>query len=99
MVLARTQPAAGIYLPFRSLDTYISLPVLLIIFPCLKRSVYGRSVADHLEYYGVTLHADSRGTCQFVIGATNSAYSNILEVDGTIILSRYPQELHAVESI
>jgi hypothetical protein len=56
-------------------------------------------VADHLEYYGVSLHADSRGTCQFVIGSSNSAYSDIVQVDGTIILSRYPQEQHSVESI
>ncbi|KAK3120653.1 hypothetical protein QOZ80_9AG0691520 [Eleusine coracana subsp. coracana] len=62
-----------------------------------SRSVYGTSVADHLEYYGVTLHSDSRGTCQFVIGATNSEYSDIREADGTITVSRYPQETHAVE--
>jgi hypothetical protein len=70
--------------------------MLLIVFSCLKRSVYGTSVADHLEYYGVTLHSDSRGTCQF-IGATNSEYSHICEVDGTITISRYQQEPHAVE--
>nr|CAB3492166.1 unnamed protein product [Digitaria exilis] len=40
--------------------------------PTCSRSVYGISVADHLEYYGVTLHADSRGTCQYVMGAANS---------------------------
>lgn len=56
-------------------------------------------MTDHLEYYGVNLHADSRGTCQFVIGASNSAYGDILQVDGTIILSRYPQERYPVESI
>ncbi|XP_044981220.1 lipase-like isoform X2 [Hordeum vulgare subsp. vulgare] len=67
--------------------------------PICSRSVYGRSVADHLEYYGVNLHADSRGTCQFVIGASNSAYGDILQVDGTIILSRYLQERYPVESI
>ncbi|KAB8116024.1 hypothetical protein EE612_056949 [Oryza sativa] len=67
--------------------------------PTCSRSVYGRSVADHLEYYGVSLHADSRGTCQFVIGSTNTAYGSILEVDRTIIMTRYPQEWHAVESI
>ncbi|KAF0896170.1 hypothetical protein E2562_019663 [Oryza meyeriana var. granulata] len=67
--------------------------------PTCSRSVYGRSVADHLEYYGVSLHADSRGTCQFVIGSTNTAYSSILEVDRTIILARYPQEWQSVESI
>ncbi|VAH91979.1 unnamed protein product [Triticum turgidum subsp. durum] len=67
--------------------------------PTCSRSVYGRSVADHLEYYGVNLHADSRGTCQFVIGTSNSAYGDILQVDGAIILSRYPQERYPVESI
>ncbi|KAL6908086.1 hypothetical protein ACP4OV_002256 [Aristida adscensionis] len=68
--------------------------------PTCSRSVYGISVADHLEYYGVTLHADSRGTCQFVIGATNSAYSYVRDVDGTIIFSRYlPQEPHVLESM
>ncbi|KAM0913867.1 hypothetical protein ACQ4PT_011891 [Festuca glaucescens] len=64
-----------------------------------SRSVYGTSVTDHLEYYGVSLHADSRGTCQFVIGSSNLAYSDIVQVGGTIILSRYPQEQHSVESI
>lgn len=67
--------------------------------PTCSRSVYGRSVADHLEYYGVTLHADSRGTCQFVIGTSNSADGDIVQVDGTIILSRYPQEQHSLASI
>ncbi|TKW02200.1 hypothetical protein SEVIR_8G230300v4 [Setaria viridis] len=67
--------------------------------PTCSRSVYGISVADHLEYYGVTLHSDSRGTCQFVMGAANSVYSYIREVDGTIILSRYAQEPHALESM
>ncbi|CAM0874088.1 unnamed protein product [Alopecurus aequalis] len=67
--------------------------------PTCSRSVYGRSVADHLEYYGVNLHADSRGTCQFVIGTSNSAYSDIRQVDGTIVISRYPQEQLPMESI
>lgn len=57
------------------------------------------SIADHLEYYGVTLHGDSRGTCQFVIGAANSVYSYVREVDGSIILSRYPEEPEALESM
>ncbi|WVZ50055.1 hypothetical protein U9M48_001350 [Paspalum notatum var. saurae] len=67
--------------------------------PTCSRSVYGISVADHLEYYGVTLHADSSGTCQFVIGAANSVYSYVREVNGTIIVSRYPQEPHTLESM
>jgi hypothetical protein len=69
------------------------------MFVRLKRSVYGMSVADHLEYYDVTLHADSRGTCQFVIGAANQVYNYVREVDGSIILSRYPQEPQALESM
>ncbi|AQK48686.1 Lipase [Zea mays] len=67
--------------------------------PTCSRSVYGMSVADHLEYYDVTLHADSRGTCQFVIGAANQVYNYVREVDGSIILSRYPQEPQALESM
>jgi len=67
--------------------------------PTCSRSVYGISVADHLEYYGVTLHADSRGTCQFVMGAANSVYSYVREVDGAIILSIYPQDPYALESM
>ncbi|AQK83977.1 alpha/beta-Hydrolases superfamily protein [Zea mays] len=76
---------------------HISLSILDIYFLCvfhiicvfLKKWVYGMSVADHLEYYSVTLHADSRGTCQFVIGTANQVYNNIREVDGSIILLRY----------
>ncbi|XP_025828534.1 lipase-like [Panicum hallii] len=67
--------------------------------PTCSRSVYGISVADHLEYYGITLHADSRGTCQFVMGAANSVYSYVREVDGAIILSRYPQDTYTLESV
>ncbi|AQK51587.1 alpha/beta-Hydrolases superfamily protein [Zea mays] len=70
------------------LDTYF-LCVFHIICVFLKKWVYGMSVADHLEYYSVTLHADSRGTCQFVIGTTNQVYNYIREVDGSIILLRY----------
>jgi hypothetical protein len=94
---ARTQHAAGIYLLYTVFGTH-DLHITYH-WSCLNRSVYGRSVADHLEYYGVSLHADSRGTCQFVIGSTNMAYGTILEVDRTIIMTRYPQEWHAVESI
>ncbi|AQL01870.1 alpha/beta-Hydrolases superfamily protein [Zea mays] len=61
--------------------------------------VYGMSVADHLEYYSFTLHADSRGTYQFMIGTANQVYNYIHEVDGSIILLRYMQEPRALESM
>jgi hypothetical protein len=101
MVPVRTQPAAGIYLPVMAswLWTFMFFHVWLIVCFCLNRSVYGISVADHLEYYGITLHADSRGTCQFVMGAANSVYSYVREVDGAIILSRYPQDTYTLESV
>ena len=101
MVPVRTQPAAGIYLPDMAsqLWTFMFFHVWFIVCFGLNRSVYGISVADHLEYYGVTLHADSRGTCQFVMGAANSVYSYVREVDGAIILSRYPQDPYALESV
>jgi hypothetical protein len=57
------------------------------------------SVADHLEYYNITLHANSRGTYQFVTGTTNQVYNYIREVDGSIILLRYMEEPRALESM
>jgi hypothetical protein len=100
MIPVRTQPAAGIYLPSMASQFWMFFFHLLLIHCfCLNRSVYGISVADHLEYYGVTMHSDSRGSCQFVMGSANSVYSYIREVDGTIILSKYAQESHILESI
>jgi hypothetical protein len=87
MILVRTRPIAGTY---QSIYFVHLFPMCVSYYLCFLEEVgHGMSVADNLEYYSVTLHVDSRGTCQFVIGTANQVYNYIREVDGSIILLRY----------
>ncbi|XP_074569970.1 lipase-like [Curcuma longa] len=61
--------------------------------PTCSRSVYGTSLADHLEYYGVDLEADAWGSCRALVDASVSQY--YLEYNGSIILWREPTTLHS----
>ncbi|URE31709.1 lipase precursor [Musa troglodytarum] len=56
--------------------------------PSCCRSVYGRSIWDHLEYYGVELQADTWGSCRMLMD--NSVLQYYIEYDGDIIFSRDP---------
>lgn len=58
-----------------------------------NRSVYGTSLADHLEYYGVDLEADAWGSCKALVDASVSQY--YLEYNGSIILWREPTTPHS----
>jgi hypothetical protein len=62
MILVRTLPVVDIYQPHMSSQfwTFMFFTVLLIACICLNMPVYRISVANHLEYFGVTLHADYR---------------------------------------
>nr|XP_018685202.1 PREDICTED: lipase isoform X1 [Musa acuminata subsp. malaccensis] len=55
---------------------------------CCSRSVYGRSIWDHLKYYGVELQADTWGSCRMLMD--NSVLQYYIEYNGGIILSRDP---------
>ncbi|KAG6483101.1 hypothetical protein ZIOFF_059741 [Zingiber officinale] len=61
--------------------------------PTCSRSVYGTSLANHLEYYGVDLEADAWGSCKALVDASVSQY--YLEYNGSIILWREPTTLHS----
>lgn len=56
--------------------------------PSCCRSVYGRSIWDHLKYYGVELQADTWGSCRMLMD--NSVLQYYIEYNGDIILSRDP---------
>ncbi|KAJ8490596.1 hypothetical protein OPV22_012317 [Ensete ventricosum] len=56
--------------------------------PSCCRSVYGRSIWDHLTYYGVELQADTWGSCRMLMN--KSVLENYIEYNGDIILARDP---------
>ncbi|WOK94719.1 putative feruloyl esterase A isoform X2 [Canna indica] len=54
--------------------------------PSCSRSVYGTSIKDHLDYYGMDLEADTWGSCRVVMDSRVSQYH--VDYNGDIILSR-----------
>lgn len=57
--------------------------------PTCSRSVTGNSVADHIVYYGVELHAETWGSCRIVMDAHTLAYGKT-DQSGNIVLSKSP---------
>ncbi|KAG6468646.1 lipase-like [Zingiber officinale] len=57
--------------------------------PYCSRSVSGNSIADHLNYYGIALKADSWGSCRIVMGTRAEVQYNV-DYNGNIRLSRDP---------
>ncbi|XP_020100904.1 lipase-like isoform X2 [Ananas comosus] len=55
-----------------------------------SRSVYGDSISDHLNYFGVELRADARGSCKFIIHNSEIQYDE--KLGGDVILLRNPTE-------
>lgn len=53
------------------------------------RSVYGNSIADHLEYFGVHLQAESWGSCRIVMVDRSMIKDNV-DLNGNFALSRDP---------
>lgn len=52
-----------------------------------SRSVTGRSIKDHLTYYGVRLGGEESGFCKIVMDDRLAAYSKV-DIDGNVHLSR-----------
>ncbi|WMV34279.1 hypothetical protein MTR67_027664 [Solanum verrucosum] len=55
--------------------------------PSCSRSVAGRSIKDHLTYYGVRLGGEESGFCKIVMDDRLAAYGKV-DVDGNVNLSR-----------
>ena len=53
------------------------------------RSVYGNSIADHLEYFGVQLQAETWGSCSIVLVDRSMIKDNV-DLNGNFALSRDP---------
>ncbi|KAJ4805250.1 Alpha/beta-Hydrolases superfamily protein [Rhynchospora pubera] len=56
--------------------------------PTCSRSVYGNSLSDHFDYYGVELYADADSPCKFIMAEGTEEYNK--GVGGNIRLSRNP---------
>ncbi|KAJ4785921.1 alpha/beta-Hydrolases superfamily protein [Rhynchospora pubera] len=56
--------------------------------PTCSRSVYGNSVSDHLDYYGLVLTSDGSYTCKLISTDGNEEHNE--GVEGDIRLSRNP---------
>ncbi|KAJ8623158.1 hypothetical protein MRB53_031687 [Persea americana] len=57
--------------------------------PACCRSVYGNSIADHLEYFGVQLQAETWGSCRIVLVDRSMIKDNV-DLNGNFALSRDP---------
>ncbi|KAH6768578.1 alpha/beta-Hydrolases superfamily protein [Perilla frutescens var. frutescens] len=57
--------------------------------PTCSRSVGGRSISDHLTYYGVHLGCDSPSSCKIVTDPRLVAYGRT-DPDGNLVFSRDP---------
>ncbi|TMW88735.1 hypothetical protein EJD97_018177 [Solanum chilense] len=55
--------------------------------PSCSRSVTGKSIKDHLTYYGVRLGGEESGFCKIVMDDRLAAYSKV-DIDGNVNLSR-----------
>ena len=55
----------------------------------LSRSVSGNSVQDHLNYLGISMQSESRGSCRIVTDGNMLRYK-IGALDGAIIFSKQP---------
>ncbi|CAL9080807.1 unnamed protein product [Musa acuminata var. zebrina] len=56
--------------------------------PSCSRSVSGNSVADHLEYFGIDMQADTWGSCGIVFNENMVQYQ--VDLAGNIVLSKWP---------
>lgn len=56
--------------------------------PTCSRSVYGNSISDHLEYFGVDMGADAAFACRMVMDPRVAMYST-RDQGGNFVLSRY----------
>ncbi|KAL6844980.1 hypothetical protein ACP4OV_025153 [Aristida adscensionis] len=56
--------------------------------PTCSRSVSGNSVHDHIHYLGISMHAESWGSCRIV--RDNRTLQHNLDPTGNIILSKQP---------
>ncbi|CAK9159750.1 unnamed protein product [Ilex paraguariensis] len=57
--------------------------------PTCSRSVSGKSISDHLMYYGVKLGGDPEGTCRIVMDPHVAAYRTE-DLSGNLVFSKYP---------
>ncbi|KAL5202786.1 hypothetical protein ABZP36_013738 [Zizania latifolia] len=58
--------------------------------PNCSRSVSGNSVQDHIQYLGISMHAESHGTCRIVTADSISILQYKMDNDGNIVLSKKP---------
>lgn len=56
--------------------------------PTCSRSVSGNSVQDHINYLGISMHAEASGSCRIVTGDNKLQYK--MDSDGNIVFSKQP---------
>ncbi|KAG6496087.1 hypothetical protein ZIOFF_043935 [Zingiber officinale] len=56
--------------------------------PSCSRSVRGNSISDHLEYFGVSMEAETWGSCGIVFYGNVAEYQ--VDIAGNIVLSKWP---------
>lgn len=59
-----------------------------------KRSVKGNSISDHLEYFGVSMEAETWGSCGIVFYGNVAEYQ--VDIAGNIVLSKWPSASSAL---